>query len=113
MIFIINRNNAHPAHKAVGMPLGGQCRHVVLHYGATASSTFGREHVEVIVPTVRASFPLVESVFAELFAALGAEKMFRVPRFLQCRHAFLCTEKRKRSYYILCGGQAGFHRQCF
>jgi len=84
-----DRQLAVPAHEAGGMPLSGQGRHVVLHNGPVASSALGREHVEVIVPTIRTALPLVESLLAELFAALGAEKVFRVPRLLQRRHAFV------------------------
>lgn len=82
-------SGAYPAHEAAGMPLGGQGRHVVLHYGPVATAALGREHVEVIVPAVRAALPFVESLLAELFAALSAEKVFRVPRLLQSRHTFL------------------------
>lgn len=76
------------------MPLSGQGRHVVLHYGPVASSALGREHVEVIVSTIRPALSLVEPLLAELFAALGAEKVFRVPRLLQGRHAFLQHTRR-------------------
>lgn len=85
------RRAAYPAHEAAGVPLSGQGRHVVLHYGTGASAAFGGEHVEVVVPAVRPAFPLVESLLAELFAALGAEKVFGVPSLLQGRHAFLKT----------------------
>lgn len=71
------------------MPLGGQGRHVALHYGLAAPSALGREHVEVIVSTVRSAFALVESFLAELFAALSAEKVFGVPGLLQGCHAFV------------------------
>jgi hypothetical protein len=77
------------------MPLGGQGRHVVFHYGLGAPSALGREHVEVIVSTVRAAFALVESFLAELFAALGTEKVFGVPSLLQGCHAFLKTSGKK------------------
>jgi hypothetical protein len=77
------------------MPLGGQGRHVVFHYGLGAPSALGREHVEVIVSTVRAAFALVESFLAELFAALGTEKVFGVPGLLQGCHAFLKTSGKK------------------
>lgn len=80
---------AYPADETAGMPLGGQGRHVVLHDGPGATSAFRREHVEVIVLAVGAALALVESLLAELLAALGAEKVFRVPGLLQGRHAFL------------------------
>lgn len=85
------RRVAYPAYEAAGVPLSGQGRHVVLHYGTGASTAFGGEHVEVIVPAVRPALPLVESFLAELFAALGAEKVFGVPSLFQGRHAFLKT----------------------
>lgn len=82
---------AYPADETAGMPLSWQGRYVVLHYWPVAPSALGREHVEVIVFAVRATFALVESFLAELFAALGAEKVFRVPGLLQGRHTFLKT----------------------
>lgn len=71
------------------MPLSGQRRHVVLHDGTRATAAFRCKHIEVIVPAVRPTFPLVETLLAKLFATLRAEKMFRMPRLLQRRHAFL------------------------
>lgn len=88
--FIDIRNAvAYPADEAAGMPLGGQGRHVVLHYGSGTSSALGREHFEVVVFAVWATFALVESFLAELFSALGAEKVFRMPGLLQGRYTFL------------------------
>jgi len=96
LLFIAIRNAlAYPADEAAGMPLSGQGRHVVLHYGPSASTALGSEHVEVIVFAVRATFALVESFLAELFSALGAEKVFRVPGLLQGRHTFLKTGGKK------------------
>jgi len=89
--------DAYPADETAGMPLGGQGRHVVLHYGLAAPSALGREHVEVIVSTVRPAFALVESFLAELFAALSAEKVFGVPSLLQGCHAFLKMIGEKKS----------------
>lgn len=80
------------------MPLGGQGRHVIFHYGPAAPAALGREHVEVIVLAIGTALPLVEPFLAELFAALGAEKVFRVPRLFQSGHAFL-----KRNEFITGG----------
>lgn len=71
------------------MPLSGQRGHVVLHDRTRAAAAFRCEHVKVIIPAVRPAFSLVETLLAKLFAALRAEKMFRVPRLLQRCHAFL------------------------
>jgi len=87
---------SYPADEAAGMPLSGQGRHIVLHNGPGASSALGREHVEVIVFAIWATFALVESFLAELFSALGAEKVFRVPGLLQGRHTFLKTGGKKQ-----------------
>lgn len=81
------------------MPLGGQGRHVIFHYGPGTSAAFRGEHVEVIFPAVRPAFPLVETFFAELFAALRAEKVFRVPCLVQGRHAFLKGKKNETKLY--------------
>lgn len=85
----VGGSGAYPANKTAGVPLSGQRGHVVLHDWTCAAAAFRRKHIEVIVPAVRPAFPLVETLLAKLFAALRAEKMFRVPRLLQCRHAFL------------------------
>lgn len=79
----------HPAYEARRMPLRFQRRHVILHYGTGTSFAFGREIVEIVVATVRFTVALVEAVVAELFAALGAEKVLGVPRLVQRCHAFL------------------------
>lgn len=88
------------------MPLGGQSGHVVFHYGTVASPALGSEHIEVVVSAVRAAFPLVESLLAELFAALSAEKVFGVPSLLQSRHAFL--EKQHRTIIIAVSAAEAF-----
>lgn len=79
----------YPAHETVRMPLAVQCRDVVLHDGPVAPVALGGKHVEIIVTAVRLAVALVEPIFAELLAALGAEKVLRVPGLLQRRYAFL------------------------
>lgn len=78
-----------PAHEASRMPLSVQGGHVVLHDGTVAAAALGRKQVEVVVAAVRLAVLLVKAVLAELFAALGAEEVLRVPGLLECRHAFI------------------------
>lgn len=71
------------------MPLAVESRHIVLHNGPVATGTLGREQIEVVVLAVGFSLLLMEAVFTELFAALGAEEMLRVPCLLQGGDAFI------------------------
>lgn len=71
------------------MPLAVEGGNVVLHDRPVAPVALWCKHVEVIVATVRLTVALVEPVLAELLTALGAEKVLRMPRFLQRRYAFL------------------------
>lgn len=82
-VFIIPApsSHTHPANEAIGMPLAVKCGNVIFHDGAIASSTFGGEHVEVVVATVGLSFTLMETVLSKLFTALGAEEVVHVPGF--------------------------------
>lgn len=50
-----------PAHEALRMPEGVEGRDVVLQDGASAAATLGREHVEVVLPTVGLTVLLMES----------------------------------------------------
>lgn len=79
----------YPADEAVRMPLAVERGYIILHNSAIAAAAFGREHVEIILATVRLAVPLVEAFLAELFAALGAEEVLSMPSLLQSRHAFL------------------------
>lgn len=71
------------------MPLRVQRRDIILHDGFIASTAFGCEHIEVISTAVRFAVSFVEPVFTELLPALSTEEVFRVPRLLQRRHAFI------------------------
>lgn len=71
------------------MPLTVQCGYVILHDGTIATTAFRSEHVEVILSAVRLAVPLVESLFAKLFATLSAEEVLRVPSFFQSGYAFV------------------------
>lgn len=86
----------YPAHKAVRMPLRVQRRNVILHDGAVAAVALGRKHVKVVVATVRLAVALMEAILAKLLAALGAEKVLRVPCLLQRGDAFLYRKKNKQ-----------------
>lgn len=77
------------------MPLAVQRGYIILHDGAITATAFGRKHVEVVFAAVGLAVPLVEALLAELFAALGAEKVLGVPSLLQGGYAFL---KAKRAY---------------
>lgn len=76
------------------MPLGVQSGNVVFHDGAVAAVALRREHVEVVGAAVRLAVALMEALFAELLAALGAEEVLCVPCLVQCGDAFL---QRKRA----------------
>lgn len=71
------------------MPLLRQSRYVILHNGTEAGSALGCEHIEVVLFAVWLAFAFVESFFAELFAALRAKEVLRVPGLFQSGHAFL------------------------
>lgn len=71
------------------MPLRVERRNVILHDRPIAAVALRCKHVEIVVATVRFAVALMEAVLAELLAALGAEKVLRVPRFLQRGDAFL------------------------
>ena len=78
------------------MPLAVQGGDVVLHDGPVAPVALRREHVEVVVAAVRLAVALVEPVLAELLAALGAEEVLRVPRFLERCDTFLKRDNQTR-----------------
>lgn len=78
-----------PAHETIRMPLTVQSRNIILHDGPVAPVALRCKHVEVIITAVRLPVALVESILAELLTALGAEKVLRVPSFLQRRYAFI------------------------
>lgn len=84
-----HRMYTNPADEAVGMPLGAEGGHVVLHDGAVAAAALGSEHVKVVVTAVRLAVALVEALLAKLLAALRAEEVLGVPGLLQSRHTFL------------------------
>lgn len=50
-----------PAHKAFRVPEGVEGRDVVLQDGTGTAATLGREHVEVVLPTVGLTVLLMES----------------------------------------------------
>ena len=71
------------------MPLPVECGNVALGEGRRASLTLEGKHGQVVLLAVRLAILLLEPVLAELAAALGAEKVVRMPRLIQGRHAFL------------------------
>lgn len=71
------------------MPLAVESRDVALGNGRAAAFAFQGEHGQVILFAVRFAVLLLESVLAELASALRAEKVVRMPRLIQRRHAFL------------------------
>lgn len=78
------------------MPLAVERGNVILHDGPVAPVALGREHVKVVVATVRLAVTFVEPVLAKLLATLGTEEVLRVPGLLERRDAFL---KSKLSRY--------------
>lgn len=80
------------ADEAVRMPLRVERGDVILHDGFIAATALGREHIKVVRAAVRLAVPLMEPVFPELLAALGAEEMLRVPSLLQRSYTFLKRE---------------------
>ena len=71
------------------MPLTVESRDVALGDGRGTSFTFQSEHGQIVLLAVRLAVLLLESILAKLAAALGAEKVIRMPRLIQSRHAFL------------------------
>jgi hypothetical protein len=79
----------YPTDETIGMPLTVESRDVALGDGRGTSFTFQSEHGQIVLLAVRLAVLLLESILAKLAAALGAEKMIRMPRLIQSRHAFL------------------------
>lgn len=79
----------YPADETLRMPLSVESGNVSLRDGRGASFAFEGEHGQVVLLAVRLTVLLLESVLAKLAAALGAEKVVRMPRLVQGRHAFL------------------------
>lgn len=77
------------ADKAIGMPLSIQSRDVVLCDWPVATTTFGREQLEVVIAAVGFAILLMEAPLAELRPAVGTEKVLRVPCLVQGSHAFI------------------------
>lgn len=71
------------------MPLRVQRRDVVLHDGPVAAIALRGEHLEVVVAAVGLAVALMETLLAELLAALGAEEVLRVPGLVQRRDALV------------------------
>lgn len=71
------------------MPLRVQRRDVVLHDGPVAAIALRGEHLEVVVAAVGLAIALMETLLAELLAALGAEEVLRVPGLVQRRDALV------------------------
>lgn len=78
-----------PAHKAFGVPESVEGRDVVLQDGTGTAATLGREHVEVILPTVGFAVFLVEPFWTKEGSTLGTEEVFWVPCAVQCCHHFI------------------------
>lgn len=83
------------------MPLRVKCRYVVLHDCSVAATALGREHVEVVVPTVGLSITFMEAILAKLLSTLSTEEVLRVPGLFQSRYAFLKEEKINKIIEIL------------
>jgi len=79
----------YPADEAVRMPLRVQRRDVVLHDGPVAAIALRGKHLEVVVAAIGFAIALMESLLAELLAALGAEEVLRVPGLVQRRDALV------------------------
>lgn len=79
----------YPTDETIGMPLTVESRDVALGDGRGTSFTFQSEHGQIVLLAVRLAVLLLESILAKLAAALGAEKVIRMPRLIQSRHAFL------------------------
>lgn len=81
--------DTYPTDETVRMPLAVECGYIILHNGAITAAAFRREHVEIVLATIRLAVSLVEAVLAELLAALSAEEMLSVPGLLQGSYTFL------------------------
>ena len=71
------------------MPLAVEGRDVALGDGSGTAFAFQGEHGQVVLLAVGLAVLLLESILTELAAALSAEKVIRMPRLIQRRHAFL------------------------
>ena len=67
------------AHEAVRVPLPAEGGNAVSHDGLLAASALGGEHVEVVLLAVGLAILLHEASAGKVLAALGAEKVVRVP----------------------------------
>ena len=77
------------AHKAVGMPLQVERGDVVLGDRGVAAAALGGELLEVAGLAEGGVVLLVETVVAELVAALGAEEVLRVEGLVEGRDALV------------------------
>lgn len=83
------RDETYPTNEALGVPLAVERRDVALGDGQSAALALESEQRQVVVLAVRLAVLLLEAVLAELAAALRAEKVVRMPRLVERRHAFL------------------------
>ncbi len=84
------------ADEALRMPLCVERSDVVVHDRPLTAFAARREHAEVVLATECLAVLLVESVFAELAAALRAEEVLRMPGLVQSGDALLQKQKRRR-----------------
>ena len=77
-VAVVERHLTLLAHKAVGVPLQVERGDVVLGDRGVAAAALGGELLEVAGLAERGVVLLVETVVAELVAALGAEEVLRV-----------------------------------
>lgn len=86
---VLGGSQTYPADETIGMPLSVESRNVTLGDGRIATFALESKHGKVVLFTVGLSILLLEAILAELAAALGAEKVIRMPRLIQRSHAFL------------------------
>lgn len=85
----LERLQAIPTDKALGMPLHAQRRNVVLCDGHTTARALWSKHSEVVLSAIRFAVLLVEAFLTELTAALCAKEVFWMPGTVEGRHALI------------------------
>jgi len=87
------------------VPLGIECRNVIVRDGFDTAATFGSEEGQVVRSTVRLRVLLMKSVLTELLSAMRTEEVLGVPVEFQGRHAFLRSNNKERVMMELVGSK--------
>ena len=83
------RRYIYRADETIRMPLGIQCRNVVLCNWFATTSTFWCKQIEVILSTICFPILLMVSLISKCFPTNATKEVFRMPSVVQSSDAFL------------------------